>query len=449
MAPSYDSDPFRYLRGRPDPRNQFINNIDYIAQLFLNGEPGLWLDLSDLSTLFQDTAGTVPVTAPGQTVALARDKSGRGNHLVQPVALSRPTLGRHPVGGRRNLLTQTEDFSNSVWQKTGMTATADSCTSTDIVAHILQNAPSLKSGQPYCFSVKLKASTAPWVALRVTAYDEQPAAWFNLGNGTIGTVNTQITASISAIDDDGFYRCSIVFSSTTDVDGGVNAYITNANGNFNTTVGATVYIKSAQLEAGSAPTAYQRVTSDWDVTEVGKADCWYLGFDGVDDFMVSAATLDMSGTDRLTMWAGLEKFSNLTGIVCEQTVDGNAVPGGWYLAAANSTADASFTIRGATRSVVVNAPTNTVGTKLYSARGSTGNDIDQIIRRGGVQVGTMTITKGGGNLANDLLYVGSRGGKTIPMRMNLYQLVTRGAFTDDDTMLKVDIQNATKMGVTL
>lgn len=49
--------------------------------LFRRNEQGLWYDLADMSTLFQDTAGTVPVTAVGQPVGLIRDKSGRGNHL--------------------------------------------------------------------------------------------------------------------------------------------------------------------------------------------------------------------------------------------------------------------------------------------------------------------------------------------------------------------------------
>lgn len=45
------------------------------ASLFANDETGIWLDPSDLSTLFTDTTGATPVTTPGQTVALALDKS--------------------------------------------------------------------------------------------------------------------------------------------------------------------------------------------------------------------------------------------------------------------------------------------------------------------------------------------------------------------------------------
>lgn len=50
-----------------------------------------WYDPSDLSTLWQDTAGTTPVTASGQSVARIDDKSGNGYHLTQSTAAARPT----------------------------------------------------------------------------------------------------------------------------------------------------------------------------------------------------------------------------------------------------------------------------------------------------------------------------------------------------------------------
>ena len=58
--------------------------------LFASGETGGWYDPSDLTTMFQDEAGTTPVTADGQSVGQIRDKSGRGNHLTQATAGSRP-----------------------------------------------------------------------------------------------------------------------------------------------------------------------------------------------------------------------------------------------------------------------------------------------------------------------------------------------------------------------
>jgi hypothetical protein len=54
---------------------QFGSLENAVRSLFADGTPGVWYDVSDLSTLFQDVAGTTPVTASGQTVALMLDKS--------------------------------------------------------------------------------------------------------------------------------------------------------------------------------------------------------------------------------------------------------------------------------------------------------------------------------------------------------------------------------------
>lgn len=61
------------------------------ADLFSSSEKGAWYDPSDLSTMFQDTAGATPVTTAGQSVARINDKSGNGLHLTQATAGSRPT----------------------------------------------------------------------------------------------------------------------------------------------------------------------------------------------------------------------------------------------------------------------------------------------------------------------------------------------------------------------
>lgn len=50
-----------------------LNQI--IKSLFSNNEQGFFYDPNDLSTMFQDAAGTVPVTGVGQAVGLVLDKS--------------------------------------------------------------------------------------------------------------------------------------------------------------------------------------------------------------------------------------------------------------------------------------------------------------------------------------------------------------------------------------
>lgn len=64
-----------------------------ITALFANGEKGAWYDPSDLSTLFQNVAGTTPVTEVGQPIGKILDKSGNGRHLVAAADTTvRPTL---------------------------------------------------------------------------------------------------------------------------------------------------------------------------------------------------------------------------------------------------------------------------------------------------------------------------------------------------------------------
>jgi hypothetical protein len=68
------------------------------VELFASGEQGAWYDPSDFSTMFQDTAGTVPVTAVGQSVARINDKSGRGNNATQATTAARPLLEQDAGG---------------------------------------------------------------------------------------------------------------------------------------------------------------------------------------------------------------------------------------------------------------------------------------------------------------------------------------------------------------
>lgn len=79
------------------------------ASLFAAGEQGAWYDPSDLTTLFQDTAGTIPVTTAGQSVALMLDKSGRGNHATQTTLAQRPTYNVDGSGLNYLLFDGTDD----------------------------------------------------------------------------------------------------------------------------------------------------------------------------------------------------------------------------------------------------------------------------------------------------------------------------------------------------
>lgn len=67
------------------------------VEAFTLGKKGLIYDPSDLSTLFMDAEGTIPVTSSGDPVGRMLDKSGNGNHAIQTVSTARPTY--HEVDG--------------------------------------------------------------------------------------------------------------------------------------------------------------------------------------------------------------------------------------------------------------------------------------------------------------------------------------------------------------
>ena len=84
---------------RPSIRSSFgLDIVDklraIITSLFSNGEQGAFYIpqpvVNGAQALFQDAAGTVPVTADGDPVGKMIDQSGNGNHATQEVSGSRP-----------------------------------------------------------------------------------------------------------------------------------------------------------------------------------------------------------------------------------------------------------------------------------------------------------------------------------------------------------------------
>lgn len=85
------------LRQKPLPQ---------VVRQIVQRDNGAWFDPEDMSTMFQDAAGTAPVTALEQPVGKWLDKSGNGNHATQSITASRPTLS-----ARYNLLLNSATLS--------------------------------------------------------------------------------------------------------------------------------------------------------------------------------------------------------------------------------------------------------------------------------------------------------------------------------------------------
>jgi hypothetical protein len=107
-----------------------------------------------------------------------------------------------------------------------------------------------------CF---VKANGFNWVAIHHVNGDI--GAWFDLSNGTIGTINSGSTASIQSFGD-GWYRCSVT-KAATGVVGYSVVQLVDSNNSINATLSGTngLLIWGAQLEAGSYATSYIPTTS--------------------------------------------------------------------------------------------------------------------------------------------------------------------------------------------
>lgn len=76
---------------------------DPIHALFDAGIRGIWFDPNDMSTMFQDAAATIPVTAIGQTVGCIKCKRG-DKAWVQATASKQPLLQHDPETNQNYLL---------------------------------------------------------------------------------------------------------------------------------------------------------------------------------------------------------------------------------------------------------------------------------------------------------------------------------------------------------
>jgi hypothetical protein len=69
-----------------------------LKNLFAVNQKGLAYNFQDISTLWQDTAGTIPITDADQLVARVDDLSGNNNHIIQTDVSKRPQLKQDAQG---------------------------------------------------------------------------------------------------------------------------------------------------------------------------------------------------------------------------------------------------------------------------------------------------------------------------------------------------------------
>jgi hypothetical protein len=379
----------------------------YPSDLFAASEPGAVFDPSDASTVFTDTAGTT-LADIADAVARVNDKSGNDAHATQGTVAARPHYARVPATGRRNQLEWTEEFEKSEWGGSiGRSADGQLTASGTGLEDIRQTHPA-DSAQTFTATVeaRLLAGAGSW-RFFIQEFD---------GVDFVGQsfVDLSLTSEYQT-----FTVTHTV--STGDLARFAVRWLSGAAGD-------SIQIRKPQLELGDTPTAYQRVGSQYDVTEAGVRSLRYLSFDGVDDFMVTPTITP--NTDKVQVFAGLRKLSEATAAtILEFSASVASNNGSFQLAGpANSSGSGSYGFRsGGTLLALADsgspaylAPQSAV----LSGIGEISTDT-AILHWNGSQVRSVETDQGTGNYLAYPLYIGMRGGSSLPFSGHLYGIVVR------------------------
>lgn len=443
------------------------------AQLYVNSEQGCWYDGSDLSNMFQDAAGTVPVTAVEQPVGRINDKSGNGNHATQAAPEKRPVLS-----ARVNQLLESNGFSSGVITPgTGLVvmATGLADQAGNLTARQIRNTTTTEQHRlyqntnmtgPSSFTVFVKNVDANVVQLSCSG--TLNIGWyanFDLSSGLCvakATTATLPTATMTLVD--GFYKCTVTAPSGETSGGNQQFYVlepgsslagTAQNPFYQGTAKSVIVGGASLVPADQASLPYQRVNTATDYDTVGFPH--YLKFDGVDDALATAS-IDFTATDKMSVFAGVRKLSDAAaGVLTELTT--TAATTGAFAFFAPISAEANYgllanragtntgitatTYTSPVTSVLVANMDLTAGSNLLKIGPRINGVVPTFIDTGGVP------TAGAGAFANAPLYIGSRAGTSLPLNGHLYQLVVLGRLASPTEIDDTELYIAHKTGVTL
>lgn len=381
-----------------------------VLNLFKAGEQGFWYDHNDLSTLFQDSAGTIPVTAAGQPVGLKLDKSKGltiGPELVPNGHFTVDASGWTGMGG-----TLSTAAGELVLTSTGA----------GFAARAQLAAITTVPGVVYGGSVRTSTGGAVRVGTTAGGADVYPNTLIGLGASHSFTFIATTTTT----------HLSLVGSSALGV----------ANRFDDVTMHALPANHAAQPTAGSRPILRLNATTGYH----------YLECDGVDDWMVTAS-INFTSTDKVSLFAGVRKLSDGTrGILLELSAVLNL--NAFVLGAPNVGGSANYgtTSRGGSTTTNLSASaTNAIYAAPHSAviavKHDLGADSCSISVNGVLAAsGTVDVT---GNFGNYPLYLYRRAGTSLPFNGHSYGEICTGRLTTAAEIAAIEQYFALRTGVTL
>ena len=222
---------------------------------------GYQLETGDIATPYiPTTTAAVSVGPVANIPRIDYTGGGCGKLLLEPQ--------------RTNIALYSEQFNNAAYTKNNLTVTANNLVSPDGYTnadtafetafdgfHDLLQSPSLTSGTTYTLSSFVKAAGRDYCYLFLSDGTTPAAVKFNLATGVVlGTALGSPVSSKIENYGNGWYRCSMVYTSAATATGTLAVSATNSPALSlsgyagDITKGIAVY--GCQLEAGSYPTSY-------------------------------------------------------------------------------------------------------------------------------------------------------------------------------------------------
>ena len=350
------------------------------ALLFAANEPGGWYDPSDLSTMFQDRAGTTPVTATGQTVGLVLDKS-RGLALGSELV----TNGTFDTG------------------LTGWTVGTDPA----------QVIPTWSNGQVSL--ARGAGGNGGFLQTFTTGPDKSYWLSFTVVSVSSGSTAVSLGGTVTVVAGTGNFRLLIPRAAANSA--GIQFWPSSTN--------ATIVIDNVSVKELAGNHLTQATLANRPIYQVDGTGRGYLLFDGSDDFFVSPTITP--GIDKAQVFAGVRKLSDATAAFVMETSSAVSANTGAiaFCAPAHAGANYYFETRGTTTAITITrnifaAPTTNVVTSIGDIAADTA-----IIRVDGTQEGTSVADQGTGNYLAHPMFVGRRGGTSSPFNGRIYSLIVR------------------------
>ena len=476
--------------------------------LFSGGAPGAWYDPSDYGatgTLFQDSAGTTPVTAVEQPVGLMLDKSQGlvlGPDVVINGDFSNGITGWTAAGssiavvGGEFEITVTaggwlafQNFTTVVGKTYKLTATMRAAETNSVAqsCRLTLDSPSVQSivsangvqtsvsfyftatttstrvnlgvasggavgaiGDKAYFDIVVCKELAGNHAFQATSASRPVlSARYNLltATETLSTQSVTTAATTHTLRFTGAGSITLTGTAIGVYTAGTYSVTTTAGSLTLTVLGTVTQADLRVANNGITQPAYQRVNTATDYATTGFLP--YLKFDGVDDSL-STNSISFTSTDKMSVFAGVRKLSDAAYGALAEFSNNADTSSGAFVIWAPIVSKYQWQSRGtntsvaSTTSTIYNAPV----TNTLTSFGDISGDL-ATLRINGAQVAQNTGDQGTGNYGNYPLYIGRRAGSSFPFNGQLYSMIIVGKAVTAGELSSTETYTASKTGVVL